>query len=91
MNTKLLPTIAATVMVAMSSTASASLQPALQPNQVCTTSQKAMMHLGVRLQFYVDDIDSTVSGPPAEAAENALLDLLASIDRSLPASCQLGG
>ncbi len=57
------------------------------PAHACTPAQTASYNLAVRAMHMAVDISKTTGGPKADAAVNALLDLVSSIDRSLPQTC----
>ncbi|WP_144865219.1 hypothetical protein [Mesorhizobium sp. J18] len=57
------------------------------PAHACTKSQVSAYNLAVRLMHTAVDISKTVGGEKADAAVNAVLDLVESIDESLPESC----
>jgi hypothetical protein len=57
------------------------------PAHACTASQTARYNLAVRLQHTAVDISKNAAGDRADAAVNALLDLVEAIDRTLPKTC----
>ena len=57
------------------------------PAHACTSQQAAQYNLAIRVMHMSVDVSKQVAGDRADNAVNALMDLVASIDKSLPASC----
>ncbi|TGQ19292.1 hypothetical protein [Mesorhizobium sp. M00.F.Ca.ET.217.01.1.1] len=53
----------------------------------CTPSQTASSNLAVRAMHMAVDISKAAGGDKADAAVNALMDLVEAIDHSTPRSC----
>lgn len=53
----------------------------------CTQSQTASTNLAIRAMHMAVDISKTAGGSKADAAVNALMDLIEAIDHSTPRSC----
>lgn len=68
----------------------ASLLASCAPSYACTNGQTAAYNLAVRSMYAAVDISKTVGGPAADKAVLALMDLVESIDKSLPTSCGVG-
>jgi hypothetical protein len=57
------------------------------PAHACTASQTASYNLAVRAMHMAADISKTAGGQRADDAVHALMDLVDSINKTLPVSC----
>ena len=60
---------------------------ASNPANACTASQTASTNLAIRAMHMAVDISKAAGGDKADAAVNALMDLVEAIDHSTPRSC----